>query len=153
MALDLGPRRGMDQKLAEQSAERLVLVDAHLLVAEEDHLMRHQRVVQLAHLAVGQRAGEIDAGDFRADGRRDLANLDRLVGHAPMIRLQPAICKSGYRQTSMRGGASSTMATLEMSRQRAPIQPLPCTNSANRANVAACSACVGWARASSQASA
>src|SRR5713226_9673203 len=115
--------------------------------------MRHQRIVQLAHLAVGQRTGEIDAGDFRADGWSDLADLDRLVGHIPMIRPPPAICKSVYRQTSMRGGASRTMATLEMSRQRAPIQPLPCTNSANRVKVAACSACVGWAWASSQASA
>ena len=93
MALDLGPGRGMDQELAEQPAECLVLLDAHLLIAEEDHLMRHQRIVQFAHLAVRQRTGEIDAGDFRADGRGDLANLDRLVGHDPMIRRQPAICK------------------------------------------------------------
>src|SRR5450755_2001184 len=105
--------------------------------------MRHQRIVQLAHLAVGQRTGKIDAGDFRANGRGDLANFDRLVGHGAMIRLPPAICKSGYRQTSMRGGASRTTATLEMSRQRAPIQPLPCTNSANRAKAVACSAGVG----------
>ena len=55
MALDLGPGRRMDQKLAEQAAERLVLLDAHLLVAEEEHLMRHQRIVQLARLPVGER--------------------------------------------------------------------------------------------------
>ena len=63
MALDLGPGRRMDQKLAEQAAERLVLLDAHLLVAEEQHVMRHQRIVQLARLLVGQR---------RRDRRRTL---------------------------------------------------------------------------------
>ena len=56
MALDLGLGRGMDQQLAEQPAQRLVLLDAHLLVAEEDHLVRHQRIVQRARLGVARAA-------------------------------------------------------------------------------------------------
>src|SRR5262249_13133888 len=133
MAVDLGLGGRMDQQLAEQAAERLVLLDADLLVAEEDHLMRHQRIVQLAHLVVRQGLAEIDAEDLGAGGGRELAGF-------------------GDVQLAILGGASSTVAALEMSRQRAPIQPLPCTRMAKRAKVLACSVGVGCARASSQAS-
>jgi hypothetical protein len=57
---------------------------------------------------------------------------------------------SPYLQVSTRGGAPITKATLEMSRQRVPIQALPCTKMANRAKVLACSVGVGRAWASSQ---
>src|SRR5258708_39989285 len=88
--------------------------------------------MQRAGLGVGQR-GEVDAGDLGTDRGRELAD------------------RQGHLQVSTLGGASSTVATLEISRQRAPIQPRSCTNSAKRENVAACSAGVGRARASSQA--
>src|SRR5262249_55407060 len=120
MAVDLGPGGGMDQQLAEQPAESHVLLDAHLLVAEEDHLMRHQGMVQLARLAVRQRLAEVDAEDFRTDGGCQLVKAQ------------------SHWQLPTLGGASSTVATLEMSRQRVPIQPLPCTRMAKRAKVSAC---------------
>ena len=45
----------MDVQLAEQPAERLVLIERQLLVAEEDHLMRHQRVVHFLELLIAER--------------------------------------------------------------------------------------------------
>ena len=63
-----GPWRvRMDVQFAEQAAERLVLVERQLLVAEEDHLMRHQRVVHFLELLVAERLAEIDTEDLRAD--------------------------------------------------------------------------------------
>src|SRR5262249_33856835 len=58
-----------------------------------------------------------------------------------------------YLQVSTFGGAPITWATLVMSRQRVPSQPLPCTNRAKREKVAACSAGVGLVRAMSRANA
>ena len=61
-------RVGMDRQFTEQTAERLVLIQGQLLVAEEQHLMRHQRVVHFLELLIAQEAGEIDAGDLGTDG-------------------------------------------------------------------------------------
>ena len=72
---------GMQVQLAEAAAERLVLLVAELLVAEEDHQVRHQRVMDFLERLVAQWPGEIDAEDLRADAGRELAHLDRLVSH------------------------------------------------------------------------
>ena len=76
MALRAG-RVGMDVQLAEQPAECLVLVERQLLVAEEDHLVRHQRIVHLLELLIAERLARSIAGDLRADGRRGRLHLDR----------------------------------------------------------------------------
>ena len=66
----------MDGQLAKPSAERLVLLKVQFLVPEEQHLMLHQRVVNFLERLVAQFLPEIDTVDFRADGRRDRADLD-----------------------------------------------------------------------------
>ena len=71
----------MQVQLAEAAAERLVLLVAQLLVAEEDHQVRHQRVMDFLKRLVAQWPGEIDAEDLGADAGRELAHLDRLVSH------------------------------------------------------------------------
>ena len=77
-----GDRRvGMDVQRPEAAAEILVLLDGHLLVAEEDHQIVHQRVMHFLELLVAERLAEIDAEDLRADHRGELAYLDRLIGH------------------------------------------------------------------------
>ena len=81
MLLDLDRRVGMRVQRAEAAAEVLVLVDRHLLVAEEDHQVLHQRIMHFLELLVAQRLGEVDAEDFGADGGRELAHVDRLIGH------------------------------------------------------------------------
>ena len=72
---------GMDMQLPEPPAEILVLVQRHLLVAEEDHLMAHQRIVDFGELVVAHRLSEIDAVDFRPDGRRQRMNFYGLISH------------------------------------------------------------------------
>src|SRR5471032_945862 len=84
-------RVGMDMQRAEAAAEVLVLVDRHLLVAEEDHQVLHQRVVHFLELLVAERLGEVDAEDLRANGRRELAHFDGLVGHFCFLRCREDI--------------------------------------------------------------
>ena len=80
--LGAGARRGrMKVQLAEAAAERLVLLVGELLVAEKDHQIVHQRVMDLLEDLVAERPGEIDAEDLRTDHRRELAHLDGLVSH------------------------------------------------------------------------
>jgi hypothetical protein len=69
---------GMDVKLAEALAKRLVLIDGHILVAEENDAMVEQRLVNGVKLLVGERLAEVDAGDLGADGGRE--RVDR-YGH------------------------------------------------------------------------
>src|SRR4051812_494566 len=71
----------MDVQLAEQTAERLVLIEGELLVAEEDHLMRHQRVVHFLELLVAQRLRQVGTENLRTDCRGSGFHLDRLIGH------------------------------------------------------------------------
>jgi hypothetical protein len=72
----------VDVQLAEQPAEGHVLVGRDVLVAEEDDGILGERAMQLVLLAVRQRLGEIDAGDLRADDRRQLVDGDGLVGRS-----------------------------------------------------------------------
>ena len=60
-------RGRMDVQLAELAPERLLPIEVEGLVAEEQHLVLDQRVVQLLELLVAQGPAEIDAGDLGAD--------------------------------------------------------------------------------------
>lgn len=71
----------MDMKLAETGAERLVLLDGQLLVAEEDDKVLHQRPMDLIKLTVAQGPREVDTENLGADSRSELAHLDRFKGH------------------------------------------------------------------------
>jgi len=85
-------REGMDRELAEQRAERHLLVDRDVLVAQHDHFVLDQRVVDDLELRGTQRLPEIDALDFSADEAVDglyadfrrgaLAYRRRLAWHA-----------------------------------------------------------------------
>ena len=72
----------MGVQVAEQPAERQVLVLRDVLVAEEDHQVLGQRAVDLVLLAIGERLAEVDAGDLGADDRRQLVDGEGLVGRA-----------------------------------------------------------------------
>ena len=75
-------RRGrVHRQLAEQPPEILVLLVAEALVAEEDDEVLHQRVVHFLELLVAERPRQVDPGDLGADMRRQLFDLDRLIGH------------------------------------------------------------------------
>ncbi len=50
----------MDVQIAEQPAERQVLVLAQMLVAEEDHQILGERAVELVDLPVAERLRQVD---------------------------------------------------------------------------------------------
>ena len=101
MAFGAGRVR-MDVQLAEQAAECLVLIEGQLLVAEEQHLMRHQRVVHFLELLVAERLAQVDAGNFRADGRGGRLHLDGFVWHRtpPWRRLRELSAATGRQANS-----------------------------------------------------
>ena len=57
----------VDADLPEPAAEGEMLFGRDVLVAEEDDLAVHQRVVDGGHGRVVERPGEIDAANFGAD--------------------------------------------------------------------------------------
>ena len=84
-------RRGMDVQFAKQPSERLVLIPIHFLVAEEDHLMLHQRIVYLREHLISRRSRQVDTGDFRTDDGTQWFNGNGFIGHgsfSPIARLE-----------------------------------------------------------------
>src|SRR6516225_11549254 len=75
-------RRRVHVQSAEAAAEIHLLLDAQLLVSEENDEAVHERVMHLLELAVVQRPRQVDAENLCADARRRLAYVDGLVGHA-----------------------------------------------------------------------
>ncbi len=76
---------GMDMQLAELAPEGEMLLRRDVLVAEKDHEIFGKRAMDLVHLAIGGRVAfdeiaDIDAGNLRADDRRQLLDRDGLVG-------------------------------------------------------------------------
>src|SRR5437773_788348 len=72
-------------QLAELAAEGEMLLRRDVLVAEEDHEVFGERAMDLVHLAVGtalavDELADVDAGNLRADDRRQLLDRDGLVG-------------------------------------------------------------------------
>src|SRR5215510_12326297 len=75
----------MHVQLAEFPAEGEMLLRRDVLVAEEDHEVFGERAMDLVDLPVGPRlvvdeSCDVDAGDFRADDRRQLFDGDGLIG-------------------------------------------------------------------------
>src|SRR5271166_1242781 len=71
----------MNMQFAKQAPKSLVLIEGQLLIAKEQHLMRHQRVVHLLELLVAQLFAQVDAANLRADRGRDRLHVDSLIGH------------------------------------------------------------------------
>ncbi len=57
-----------------------------LLVAEVDHLVPEQGVPDLGELLVAD-AGDVDAADLRAHGRRQRLHLDEIAGLGGIVEL------------------------------------------------------------------
>ena len=62
---------------AETRRERALLVVVEVLVAEEQHLMLDERVVDRRELVVGERRAQIDARNHRAERRAHAVDGDR----------------------------------------------------------------------------
>jgi hypothetical protein len=53
----------------------------HLLVAEEDHLVLGQGLMDLLELAVRERLAQVDAEDLRADPAGHRLHVEDVIGH------------------------------------------------------------------------
>ena len=110
-------RARMNMQLAEIPSEPLVGFHIHRLIAEEQHLVLRQRLMQFLDLAVAERVRQRDAVDLRAnagchrrDGRwthsawRDLSMMKtRLIppaGGSPVVYIQWRSTWKGRRDRS-----------------------------------------------------
>jgi hypothetical protein len=71
----------MDVQLAETAAERFVLLQVDVLVAEEDHEMAQQGLVDGLDRVVAERPREIDAGNLGPDLWAQRLDPDRFAVH------------------------------------------------------------------------
>ena len=97
-----------------------------LLVAEEDHQVLHQRVMDLLEGLVAERPGEIDAEDLGADHGRELAHLDGLVAHG----FPPYFCRKPTREKTMSDTLILRAATRPMRPPSRRPSPRPSSNTA-----------------------
>ena len=82
LGMAVGPGNiGMDVQVAEVAAEPLLLLQVDPLVAEEQDLVLCQRRMQILHLPVTERTGQVDAGNLGAYDWRKRFHSDGAVGH------------------------------------------------------------------------
>src|SRR5262245_49196158 len=74
-------RGGVHVQFAEAPSKILMLLDADLLVAEEDDEAIQEGIMHFLELLIAKRPGQVDTEDFCTDVRRQLADLDGLVVH------------------------------------------------------------------------
>ena len=67
---------------AEIAGEAYLVVQAYLLVAKEEDLVARKRVVQLLHLFVGKRAGQVEGADLGTNVGTRRRGADALVAYA-----------------------------------------------------------------------
>ena len=77
----------MDVQLAEAAAQLLLALQRQELIAKEQHLMLHQRVVQLLELLIAEGSREIEAGNFGTDPRGRRNDRDGLERHVARLRM------------------------------------------------------------------
>jgi hypothetical protein len=85
MALDAGHRR-MEGQRPERSAEPLVALVVDRLVAEEQHQMVGQRLLQRGGLPIRQRLAQVQPADLRANPRGQRRYDDLTHGRSVPIR-------------------------------------------------------------------
>ena len=78
-------RSGVDIQLSGQPSKVLMLVERHVLVAEEYHLMLHQSIVNFLVGLVAERFGDIGPTDLRSDYGGNRFDIDCFVSHAAIL--------------------------------------------------------------------
>src|SRR6266851_8999283 len=76
---------GVDPDMAAQRTEMAgdpdLIVEADALIAEEDHQVVGESLMELGNLLIGQRPGQVDVPDLGPDMRRARRDADRLISH------------------------------------------------------------------------
>src|SRR5208282_55258 len=73
---------------AEATAEPKMLLRGQVLVAEEDHAMVEQRLMQVGSGRVVEILRQIDTFDNGAEGAADRLHADRLVRHSGFLLIE-----------------------------------------------------------------
>jgi hypothetical protein len=105
----------------KRAAERLQLIVADLLVAEEHHPPLQQRLVISSRVCGTQRLAEVDAGDLRADhhAARERLTLIRLFEELRALGYDGGYdAVRRYAKTWVREHASQTAAPMSRCRSR-----------------------------------
>src|SRR5260370_40010114 len=74
-------RAGMNMQFTEISAEPLMGFHVERLIAEKQHLVLRESLMQLLDLAVAEWIGQCDALDIGADARRNRRDPDGSIAH------------------------------------------------------------------------
>ncbi len=104
-------RGRVDVQVTELTAQCLVLLERQLLVAKEQHEVRHQGLVNRLERLWGERRGQIDAGYLGANHGRDgidMHDVEAVAAHivcgwqrrgkSPLLRVQKSTTKSYPRK-------------------------------------------------------
>src|SRR5215475_2389581 len=87
LGMPLRPREGgVNVQFSEISADPLVGLLIHRLIAEEQDLVLRQRLMQLLDLTVAERLGERNALDHGADTGRNRRDNDGRIAHGFTFR-------------------------------------------------------------------
>src|SRR5262245_33323627 len=70
----------MCAELAEMARDPDLVLKTYFLIAEEDHLIARESVMQLLDLLVAKRLGQVDVADLGADMRARRNGSDSFVG-------------------------------------------------------------------------
>ena len=108
---------GCRKSVPKRERERLVLRDVEMLVAEEDHAVTQERLVDGRERGVRQVLREIDAEHLRAQRARDGLDADARTP-PPSLRIVGRKRHGAPRHRRWRGGSSTLRA-----RGRAPACP------------------------------
>ena len=101
-------------QIAEEPAESLLLIPGQFLVAEEDHLVRHQSVVDFLEHLIAERLRQVDACDFRPNHRADRCYVNPFVGHVASwfnIHRLRRYCREGANVDMSKNGLSPATVT------------------------------------------
>src|SRR5262249_5275663 len=110
------PRRvRVDVQFTEISAEPLVRFHVERLIAEKQHLVLRESLMQLLNLAVAKWLGQCDALDMGADARRNWRDTDGSIAHGRTLMVGTRMAKD--RSTPFAG---CTMAASNVT----PCNPL-----------------------------
>jgi len=79
----------MHIELTKQRAKCLVLLQRHVLITKEDHLMTHERIMDFLELLITQVTTQVDARDHCANPRRyRLDSNGLIIRHLGALDLQ-----------------------------------------------------------------